>query len=153
MELGRQVASPAWSIRPARADDYAAIEGVWSTAELPYRSGMRDSLAGFQRQLERFGDLYLVAVDGERVVGVVFGTHDERKGWINRLAVLPGYRRQGMAASLVSACDKAIRACGIEIVAALIEPENTVSARLFKRLGYKDDVPARYYRKLSHGEA
>ena len=36
-----------------------------------------------------------VAEAGGELVGVVLGTHDGRKGWINRLAVAPAYQRRG----------------------------------------------------------
>ena len=39
----------------------------------------------------------------QRVGRVVIGSHDGRKGWINRLAVSPGYRRHGIGAALVDA--------------------------------------------------
>jgi len=103
----------------------------------------RESKRSFRRQLKQFPDLYLVATDGDR-------SHDHRKGWINRVAVLPECQRQGVAVALVSACEAGIRAHGIEIMAALIEPYNVASAALFEKLGYHNDVPARYYRKLSH---
>ena len=123
----------ALSIRLARREDYREIVEVWHRSGLPTRLQGRES----------------VAVAGERVVGVVLGTHDHRKGWINRLAVLPEYRRHGVAMALVTACEKALHAGGIEIIAALIEPENAVSCAFFERMGYRNDLPARYYRKLA----
>lgn len=113
----------------------------------------RESEGAFRRQIARFPDLYLAATDGDRIVGVVLGSHDHRKGWINRVAVLPEYQRRGVAASLVTACDEAIRAGGIEIVSALVEQGNNASYALFEKLGYQSDVPVRYYRKLSHPDA
>ncbi len=142
-----------FSIRGVEPDDYDAVLALWSAAGLPIRARGRESRAAFERQIEQFGDLYLAATDGDRIVGVVLGTHDGRKGWINRLAVLPEYRRRGIAAALVTACDTAIRAEGIEIIAALIEPENVASIALFERLGYRADVPVVYYRKLSRPDA
>lgn len=139
----------AFSIRPARHGDHREIVEVWHRSGLPTRLKGRESEEAFQRQLEHFSDFYLVAVDGDRMVGVVLGTHDHRKGWINRLAILPEYRQHGVAMALVTACEKALHASGIEIVAALIEPENAVSCALFERLGYRNDYPARYYRKLA----
>ncbi|MFQ5413999.1 MAG: GNAT family N-acetyltransferase [Phycisphaerae bacterium] len=144
---------PVVSIRPATAGDYAAIVAVWRAAGLAFRAGGRDGEAGFRRQLARFPGLYLVATDADRIVGVVLGTHDERKGWINRLAVLPAYRRRGVGAALVAACDAAIRRAGIEIVAALVEPENASSAALFAHAGYSEDVPVRYFRKCTRPDA
>ncbi len=110
----------------------------------------REGKSAFLQQLDQFPDFYLVATVGERIVGVVLGTHDGRKGWINRLAVHPDDQRRGIASALVSACDKAIRARGISIVAALVESDNAASAALFEALGYREDVPVRYFRKLDH---
>ena len=141
------------SIRRVGPDDYDDILALWSAAGLPVRATGRESRAAFVQQIEPFGDLYLAATDGDRIVGVVLGTHDGRRGWINRLAVLPEYQRRGIAATLVTACDTAIRAKGIEIVAALIEPENAASIALFETLGYRAEVPVVYYRKLSRPDA
>lgn len=139
-------------IRRAKLKDYEAITAVWSASGMPASTRGRDRRDAFAHQLELFHDFYLLAVDGERVVGAVLGTHDSRKGWINRLAVLPAYQRRGIAAALVNHCDRAMRGIGIGIVAALVDPENEESAKLFKELGYREDVPVRYFRKLDHPE-
>lgn len=137
-----------FTIRPATADDYERIVSLWTLNGMNPEIQGRESKSAFLQQLEQFPDLYLVATVGERIVGVVLGTHDGRKGWINRLAVHPDHQRRGIAAALVTACDTAIRARGIGIVAALVEADNAASAALFKALGYRDDVPVRYFRKL-----
>ena len=146
-----------FSIRPVTADDYEQLISLWTLSGTHLEIQGRESKSAFLQQLEQFPDLYLVATVGERIVGVVLGTHDGRKGWINRLAVHPGDRRRGIAAALVIACDTAIRARGIGIVAALVESDNAASAALFETLGYREDVPVRYFRKLggpsTQGEA
>ena len=141
--------SPRPEIRRATPDDYAGIVEVWSKAGLPISAAGRDREKAFLHQLERFPSTYLVGVDGRRIVGVVLGTHDHRKGWINRLAVLPDYCGHGTASELVRACETALQAEGIHIVAALVGPDNTASCALLRKLGYLTDIPVRYYRKLS----
>lgn len=153
---------PTVRIRPATPDDYDQIAAVWHAAGLSVRPTGRDTKDQYFRQLEQFPTTFLVAVEasGEpdggptsaegHIVGVVLGTHDGRKGWINRLAVHPDQQRQGLAVGLIAACDAAIRACGIGIVAALVEPENESSLRVFRRAGYVDDAPVIYLRKLDH---
>ena len=139
---------PAITIRPIRADDYAEIVSVWHAAGLSTRPAGRDAEGAFRRQLPHFESTYLVAEDTGRIVGVVLGTHDQRKGWINRLAVHPDYRRQGIARRLIAACEEALHAQGIEIVVALVESDNVTSAAAFRAIGYSDDIPVRYFRKL-----
>ena len=141
------MSEPPVNIRPAKADDYDAVAVVWSAAGLPASLRGRDSREGVVEQLKWFPTSYLVAeVDG-RIVGVVLGTHDRRKGWINRLAVHPRFRRRGIAARLITACEKALRAEGIDIIATLIEEGNETSICVFEHSGYRSDVPARYCRR------
>jgi ribosomal protein S18 acetylase RimI-like enzyme len=136
------------SIRPIQVSDYAAIAELWSEAGLPVKPAGRDAEPAFRRQLARFPTTYLVAEDAGRIVGVILGTHDERKGWINRLAVHPDYRRRGMGLQLIAACEQALHALGIGIVAALVEADNDPSAATFRAAGYVSDVPVHYFRKL-----
>jgi len=140
--------TPSILIRPAVAEDYDRIVAVWQTTGLTFCHEGRESREAFERQLGQLAGLYLVAWDDDRLVGVVLGSHDQRKGWINRLAVLPEYRRRGIAAQLVCACEEAIRARGIEIIGALVEQGNGASIEFFEHVGYRNDVPARYFRKL-----
>jgi ribosomal protein S18 acetylase RimI-like enzyme len=141
---GEQVA-----IRPMRPDDYPAVRRLWERTGLPIRPTGRDAQAAVLGQLKQFPSTYLVAERQGRLVGVVLGTHDGRKGWINRLAVHPDHRRQGLARRLLAACERALHAQGIEIIAAFVERENAPSAALFERAGYVADVPVCYYRKRS----
>lgn len=139
-------------IRRATIDDYERIAAVWRGCGLSCRTRGRDSEEAFRRQLQHFPDSYLVAVDGDRIVGVVLGSHDHRKGWINRLAVLPAYHRQGVATALVRACENALQSSGIEIIAAQVESDNDSSSALFEHLGFSE-YEVRYYRKLSNPDA
>ncbi len=136
-------------LRLLTALDYSAVVGVWTAAGVTVGLRGRESEEAFRRQVTQFPDLYLGASHGDQLIGVVLGSHDGRKGWINRLAVRPEYRRRGVASKLIARCDEAIRAQGIEIVCALVEEPNMASRRVFTRAGFADDVPVRYFRKLS----
>ena len=149
MEVGQSTIN----VRTVTTGDYDELIALWKASGAGFRPRGRESREAFNEQIERFPKLSLVAEDGGRIVGVVLGSHDGRKGWINRLAVLPEYRRRGIAAILVPACDTAIRAQGIEIVAALVESDNPASSALFRKLGYSDAIAVQYFRKLSHPEA
>ena len=90
-------------------------------------------------------------IDG-RVVGAVVVTHDSRKGWINRLAVDPAYRRRGYGARLVQAAEELLRGEGIRIIAALVEGDNPASLALFERCGYGVSSDIHYVSKRDSDE-
>ena len=75
--------------------------------------------------------------DEGKLVACVVITDDARKGWINRLAVDPEYRRQGLAAQLIAEAENDLRTRGFHVFAALIEDDNAASLSLFQREGYK----------------
>lgn len=136
------------AIRRMQPTDYDAVRQLWQVAELAIRPAGRDARRPVLEQLRLFPTTYLVAETAGRIVGVVFGTHDGRKGWINRLAVHPDYRRRGIARRLLDACEHALHAAGIDIIAALVEVGNDTSAATFRAAGYQSDVPVIYFRKL-----
>ena len=104
MDIADNEPLPPCSIRPALAEDYATIAEIWRQCGLEVQYEGRESESAFRRQLERFPNLYLVACDEARIVGVVVGSHDHRKGWINRLAVLPEYQRRGLQVPFFLCC-------------------------------------------------
>jgi N-acetylglutamate synthase len=123
-------------IRAMTIDDYDAVVGLWTEVGLPYRPLGRDRREKMKAEIEQGTALFLVAeCDGE-IVAVVLGTHDGRRGWINRLAVSSAYQRQGIARRLVREVEARTEALGIEIVSALIESENESSLAFFQAIDY-----------------
>ena len=129
-------------IRPLTIDDYDALCSLWKRAGLPYRPNGRDTRENITRQLRSKCSIYLVAEEGGKIVGAILGTHDGRKGWLNRLAVAPDRRNQGIAAMLVHAVEERLLDLGIEIFACQIEDWNQTSMTVFDHLGYTrhDDI-------------
>lgn len=80
-------------------------------------------------------------------MGAVLGTHDGRKGWINRLVVAPSHRRRGIAKALVHAVEERLAELGIDVVACLIEDWNQDSMEFFSAIGYVYDKEVLYYSK------
>lgn len=119
------------------ADDYGAIVSLWERAGLHIRPDGRDAAGVFAAQMAG-GQQHVIGLrhDGE-LVGVAVLTHDGRKGWINRLAVDPAWRRRGLAQRLISAAERYFAdELGLEVWAALIEGWNAPSLALFERAGY-----------------
>jgi ribosomal protein S18 acetylase RimI-like enzyme len=129
------------------AADHPRILALWQHAGLhSLRPNGRDSREAFGRQLASGVQTVLgIETEAGELVGVVVATHDGRKGWINRLAVHPDCRRQGLAGRLIAAAEETLRAQGMSLIAALIEPGNDASLALFQSVGYVEYEPGLHY--------
>ena len=137
----------AVKIARLRLRDHDAVVALWRRVGLVNKAGLRDSRTAFARQLRRNEGLYLGAFDGSRLVGTVLGTHDTRKGWVNRLAVDPAYQRRGVGTRLLRACEKALARKGVKIIAALVVRGSEPSTNLFRSGGYELSGDILYVRK------
>jgi N-acetylglutamate synthase len=137
-------------IRRYRIDEYDALTALWEAACLTYKPIGRDTQEKITREVENGTAILLVAEKKGKLIGTIFGTHDGRKGWINRLAVVPEYRHIGIAQQLVETVEEEIYKLGIEIVACLIEPENLNSLDFFSKAGYIKFTGIHYMTKRKH---
>ena len=124
------------ALRSLTIDDHAAMLALWQRAGLhSIRPEGRDSPSEFEKQLAA-GQIAIGLEEAGQLIGVVIVTNDTRKGWINRLAIDPDYRRQGYGEQLVRAAEEALQAAGLHLIAAFIEEGNAASLTLFEKLGY-----------------
>ena len=141
-----------FTIREFRIGDYEKVAALWAEAGIHYRPNGRESRPRMEKEIKSEQAIFLVAAAGDRIVGVVLGTHDGRKGWINRLAVAKEFRRQNIAFKLVTAVETRLNDLDIDVIACLIEPENTVSKSFFYKIGYTK-VPVEYFAKKQSPDA
>ena len=134
-------------IRKLTIDQYEELVNLWRRAGLPFKPKGRDSKEAIARQMNATPEFFLGAFENGRLVGAVIVSSDGRKGWINRLAVDPDFRRRGVASTLVAEAERVLRKHGIRIFCALIEDGNEASKRLFKKCGYVEHHDIIYFSK------
>jgi len=135
------------SIRKLNISDYDALCELWQKSGLSYRPNGRDTRDNIALQIDGDCSIYLIAEDKGKMIGAILATHDGRKGWLNRLAILPDYQRRGIARMLVKEAEKRLMSLGIEIFACQIEDWNQVSMALFDDLGYSRHGEIVYFTK------
>jgi N-acetylglutamate synthase len=133
-------------------EDYSTVISLWEQAGLPVRLAGRDSREKIGDLIKRETTLFLVAEIEGKIVGTVLGTHDGRKGWINRLAVDAAFRRQRIASQLVRELESGFDRLGLDVTACLIEAENCTSMDFFRELGYLE-WSGKYYSKRKNPES
>jgi len=134
-------------IREFSIKDYDSLITLWNNAQLPFKPKGRDKRDKIEYELKQGRDIFLVAEINGKLVGSVFGTHDGRKGWINRLAVSPEFQRQNIAKKLIAEVEERFSEIGINIIACLVEDWNTKSLQVFEKLGYKNHSDIVYFSK------
>ncbi|HEX7393200.1 MAG TPA: GNAT family N-acetyltransferase [Thermoplasmata archaeon] len=134
-------------IRPLRKDELTLMLDVWTRAGLPYRPRGRDSMSNLARQLKQNPESFIGAfVDGD-LIGVTIISDDGRKGWINRLAVVPEGRGRGIARRLIRYSEDLLRKRGRRLFCVQIESYNKSSMELFKKAGYSKEEDILYFTK------
>jgi N-acetylglutamate synthase len=134
-------------LRTLSIRDYDDIVSVWERAGLPFRPKGRDSKAEVERQMSMDPEMWLGCCLDGKLVGVVIGTYESRKGWLNRLAVVPEHQGKGCGRALVTEMERRLRARGLGIFAVLIEDGHDASMALFREAGYEVHESISYLRK------
>lgn len=101
------------TLRAMSADDYdALVDLLRRTPGVTFRDA--DSREATARYLARNPGLSFLAYCDGQLAGCVMSGHDGRRGYLQHLAVLPAFRRQGIANALVERCLSGLEQLGIQ---------------------------------------
>jgi ribosomal protein S18 acetylase RimI-like enzyme len=139
-------------IRRLTIANYDEIVNLWIASDLPFKPKGRDSKDAIAAEMKANPDFFLGAFRQGKLAGMAIASCDFRKGWINRLAVHPRFRKLGIAKTLVSECEKALKKRGLRLFCALIEDYNKESRDLFKKCGYVEHHEIVYFSKRESNE-
>ncbi|MFP4050520.1 MAG: GNAT family N-acetyltransferase [Thermoplasmata archaeon] len=126
--------------------EYEDILDLWDECDLPYKPEGRDTREKIANEIRKQPEYWIGAYDDQTLVGIIVGTDDGRKGWINRLAVDEKYRGKGIGTKLVKLLEQEFEDNGFKIWAALIEPDNPEAMEFFEKKGF-EDLDIKYYSK------
>jgi ribosomal protein S18 acetylase RimI-like enzyme len=82
------------------------------------------------------GGFLVGRADGKLVASLIVG-YDGLRGWLYRLAVMPGYRRRGIARALVEHAENLLRDQGCVRIKLQIEPRGQDAIGFYRELGYE----------------
>ena len=133
-------------IRPCRPDEGPALLDLWHHADAS--PSPTDTPEQVDQVIQDPAASVLVAVDNDLLVGSIIGGWDGWRGNIYRLAVLPSYRRRGIARALVAAAEERLAARGALRVSALAEHDHPWAVGFWDSLYEPDPRMIRYVRKV-----
>lgn len=135
-------------IRKMDLNDYNRVYAIWSqTSGMGLRS-LDDSQKGIEKFLSRNPDTNFVAVDQEKIVGVILCGHDGRRAYVYHAAVLKNYRNQGIGKKLVNEVVKALKSEGIHKIALVVFKDNDIGNAFWESIGFEERIDL-CYRNMS----
>ncbi len=137
----------AAEIRRLTIDDYDALVNLWGDAGLSYRPFGRDTREKIEVEMKRVDTGFFGLFEDGRMVATGLATYDGRKGWLNRIAVHPDYRRHGYGTRMIKACEEFLESHGAEIIAMLIEGWNLPSMAMATEADYLHGDDIQYFSK------
>ena len=80
--------------------------------------------------------LFLVAVDGGRLIGTVMGGYDGHRGWIYSLAVDEKERHRGIGTTLMAEVERRLKDRGCLKLNLQVMPDNKGVVQFYQELGF-----------------
>jgi ribosomal protein S18 acetylase RimI-like enzyme len=133
-------------IRPCRPDEGPALLDLWHHADAS--PSPTDTPEQVDQVIRDSAASVLVAVDDDLLVGSIIGGWDGWRGNLYRLAVLPSYRRRGVARALVAAAEERLAARGALRVSALVEHDHPWAVGFWDSIYEPDPRMIRYVKKV-----
>ncbi len=127
-----------FSTKVITIEDYEEILSLWNSSEQIRRAmnAVDDTREGIERYLKRNPNTCFAAIDGDKIIGVIFAGHDGRRGIIHHMCVLEEDRRKGIATHLVAKVEEALKNEGIQKMFVLVFDDNYPANQFWNKHGY-----------------
>ena len=124
-----------FQIAPYRSEHLEGVKALWQEA-FPDDPLWNTAEISIPAKLAVQPDLFLVALDGEHVVGSIMAGYDGHRGWLYAVAVLHSRQRRGVGAALVHGAEERLRSMGCGKINLQVRASNIAVVEFYKRLGY-----------------
>ena len=114
---------------------FARVKALWEDVfpDDPPRDYAGISIAA---KAKEHPELFLLALEGEHVVGSVMAGYDGHRGWLYRVAVAKTHRHQGVGAALIREAEQRLWALGCVKINLQVRGTNQAVKAFYQNLGY-----------------
>ncbi|HEX9463497.1 MAG TPA: GNAT family acetyltransferase [Alphaproteobacteria bacterium] len=124
-----------FQIAPYRSQHFEGVKILWREA-FPDDPPWNAAEIAIPAKLAVQPDLFLVALDGDQVIGSIMAGYDGHRGWLYAMAVLNSHHRRGVGAELVRGAEDRLQSLGCDKINLQVRASNTTAVEFYKRLGY-----------------
>ncbi len=123
------------TIRPCLPRESHRLLDFWRVSTV--QATVTDNVEGVRVLFAKQADAVLLALIEGRIVGSVIAVFDGWRGNINRLAVAPELKRQGIATRLMAEAERRLSAQGAKRLAAAVDSERMESVLFWEAMASK----------------
>ena len=116
-------------------NDLQAVLELWKGSSPGIRISPSDDPVEIRKKLQRDPDLFLVAEEDARIIGVVVGGFDGRRGMVYHLAVESIQRGRGFGLALMRELEKRLRRKGCLKYYLLVTKDNQDAVAFYQQIG------------------
>jgi len=121
-------------------ESYDDIITLWRKAGI--NVGSTDTKEEIEIMVKRNPQLFLVGILDQKLISVVMGGFDGRRGYVHHLAVDPDYQKKGYGKMMMDELLVSFRKMGVHKVHLFIEKYNKEVVKFYLNLGWeiRDDL-------------
>lgn len=123
-------------IKKMKMKDISQLLQLWKEANLTIENPKKEIYEA-KKMLLMNPDSCFVAMDGEKIIGSVFGIFNGRRAWIYHLAVHQEWQKQGIGKAMLLQAEKAFVALGATRINLWVELTNLKVAPFYEKCGYQ----------------
>jgi ribosomal protein S18 acetylase RimI-like enzyme len=127
-------------------EDEKDVIALWGRCGLLYPQN--DPKKDIARKMKVNPELFLVGVEGTKVIATAMGGYEGHRGWVNYLGVEPSLQKQGLGREMMIALEEKLRALGCPKLNLQVRAGNTKAIEFYERTGYKRDEVLSYGKRL-----
>ena len=132
LDLG--LGNPPLRIRVFHPEDYEKVYALWKEGNIDL--GLSDTREEVLRMYHRNPDLFLVGELDDRIVAVVIGGFDGRRGIVHHLVVTKAYRHRNLARAIMEELERRFRAIGVVKINFWVQTNNLDAVGFYEKISY-----------------
>ena len=114
---------------------YEEVIDLWKRAGIDV--GSSDTISEVNIMINRNPDLCIIGKLDEKIIAVVMGGFDGRRGYIHHLAVDPNYQKRGYGRIIMNNLIEKLRQKGVHKIHLFIEKYNKEAVKFYHELGWE----------------
>lgn len=123
-------------IRIMKIEDFDEMYALWKKAGGLSVANLKLEKEYTEQIIKLNPSSNFVAVEGEKIIGTVFGAFNGKRGWVYHLAVHPKFQKAGLGSKLMEKVEYALKQVGAKRILLGVVKTNIQVLAFYKKNGY-----------------